>query len=616
MQVTVGRRDLAWLAGLAGVLLVVVLWPYVVDGHGFGVGPDVPVYLWWTRVGASEGLSQIGSRPGAPALAAALGGTLQLDAAAVSAGLASALGVGVGTASAALVRAAGGRIAPAWILAGVLAGIFSVHLVAGYLANLLLAVCFLAAGACLAGRRRAWWAAALLLAGGGLAHFPFLIHAAIVLAATALLAWRAGARDEARDVVLSVGVGGVVAGAGVLATVAGSGPITAETSRDAFLRRAGLDANLVDAYRERFRLRAARYVQWIAVPTAILGAIDAEGFLRRFLGSWLVVMAMAIPVGWITGWFPPDRIVTFGFAVPIGAALGLLWVLRRHTAHRWVTRVAVVVLAGWMIVGALLAWGRQSPFVSVNEANVSRNAMLRAQTGPGPDPPIVVIVDDRDATASFLGARTSNILRAAAYPHRAGNVFVFIGSASDYFAGHPTARGDAEYDALSRLTFDDLPTTGGEPLVLVLAPFYRGDDLADVDELRRLEAGLWASRDLPEFSVASGLEVLGFGPSSGSGIAVATIGILALLTVLGFGYAFTSFDDRVIAAATAPAFGAAALTIVAVLLDLLGLRLIEPAVAFAASALAGLGGLTLFLLVRQRQRGRNATAEIGRQPHE
>ncbi|MDQ4108165.1 MAG: hypothetical protein M3138_05070, partial [Actinomycetota bacterium] len=67
-----GRRDLAWLAGLGALLLTLMLWPYVVDGYRFGVGPDVPVYLWWTRVGASEGLSMVGSRPGAPALAAAL----------------------------------------------------------------------------------------------------------------------------------------------------------------------------------------------------------------------------------------------------------------------------------------------------------------------------------------------------------------------------------------------------------------------------------------------------------------------------------------------------------------------------------------------------------------
>src|SRR5688500_2733553 len=161
------RRDLAWLAGLGFVLLVLLLWPYVVDGFQFGVGPDVPVYLWWTRVGASEGLSRVGSRPGAPALAAALAGTLSLSAAAVTAGLAAALGVAVAMAAAALVRAAGGRASKVWPFAGLLTGVFSVHLVAGYLANVALAAAFLAAAACLAGPKRVWWASALLLAGGG-----------------------------------------------------------------------------------------------------------------------------------------------------------------------------------------------------------------------------------------------------------------------------------------------------------------------------------------------------------------------------------------------------------------------------------------------------------------
>ena len=603
-----GRRDLAWLGGLSLLLLVVFLWPYLVDGDRFGVGPDVPVYLWWTRVGASEGLSAIGSRPGAPALAAALAGTLQLNAAAVTAGLASALGVAVGAAAAALVRAAGGRGGGAWILAGLLAGVFSVHLVAGYLANLILAVCFLAAAAALAGERRTWWAAALLLAGGGLAHPPFLVHAIVVLLIAAVFAWRAGARDEARDIALSVAAGGLVAGAGVLATIAGPGPIAAQTSKDGYLRRAGLDAALVDAYRERFRLRAARYVQWIAVPLAILGTLDTDGFLRRFLGSWLAVMAVAIPVGWITGWFPPDRIVTFGFAVPIGAAIGLVWILRRHTRRPWVTRVVVVVLAGWMVVGALLAWGRQRPFVSAAEANLARAAMLRAEGISRSEIPIVVLVDDPDASATFLGARAANILRAASAPNRAEDVHVVVGSITDFFAGRPTVRGDPQYDALARLTFEDA-TEDLHTLVLVLEPFYRGDDLGDTSDLTELEPGLLSSRNLPEFSVATGLEVLGFGPSSPGGIAFATIGILVVLTVLGLGYARASFDDRTVVLGTAPAFGAASLSLVALLLDRLGLRLQDVPVAIGASLLAGLGGLAVFLLV-QRQRSPRAPSEI------
>ena len=147
------------------------------------------------------------------------------------------------------------------------------------------------------------------MAGGGLAHAPFLVHAIVVFAGAAALAWRAGARDEARDIALAVTSGGLVAGAGLLATIAGPGPIAAETSRDGYLRRAGLDRRLVDAYRERFRLRAARYVQWISVPLAVAGTAVADasvagGFLRRFLASWLTVIAVGVPVGYVTGWLP------------------------------------------------------------------------------------------------------------------------------------------------------------------------------------------------------------------------------------------------------------------------------------------------------------------------
>jgi hypothetical protein len=609
VDVRTGRRDLAWLGGLMLLLLAVFLWPYLVDGYRFGVGPDVPVYLWWTRVGAGEGLSAIGSRPGAPALAAAVAGTLQLNAASVTAGLASALGVAAGATAAALVRAAGGRGSAAWILAGLLAGVFSVHLVAGYLANLILAVCFLAAAAALAGERRTWWAAALLLAGGGIAHPPFLIHAIVVLLIAAIFAWRAGARDEARDIALSVTAGFLVAGAGVLATLAGPGPIAAETSKDGYLRRAGLDAALVDAYRERFRLRAARYVQWIAVPLAILGTLDADGFLRRFLGSWLGVIAVAIPVGWITGWFPPDRIVTFGFAVPIGAAIGLVWTLRRHHTHPWVTRVVVVGLAGWMVVGALLAWGRQRPFVSVQEANLAATAaQMAASARPGT--PVVYLVDDDDATATFLGARAANIARAASPPDRADDVYVVVGSATDFFEGRPTERGEPQFDALAKLTFEDVPSEP-EPIVFVVAPFYRNADAATDPRLFRVANGVRTSDE--ELSRAAIAMPPGsrpeWGPSSPAGIAVATVGILVVLSVLGLGYARASFDDRAVVVGTAPAFGAASLSLVALLLDRLGLRLQEVPVSLAASALAGLGGLAVFLVV-QRQRSPRTPSEI------
>ncbi|HET8766966.1 MAG TPA: hypothetical protein VFM86_06525, partial [Pedococcus sp.] len=484
MGAPAGRRDLAWLAILCLGLLVAMAWPYLVDGHRFGVGPDVPVYLWWTRVGASEGLSTLGGRPGAPALAAGLGGTLNLNAAAVTAALPAALGVAVGTAAAALVRTAGGRLGSAWWLAGLLSGAFSVHLVAGYLANLVFAVTFLAAAACLAGSRRSWGGAALLIAGGGLAHPPFLVHGIVVLAGAAALARWNGARDEARDVVLAAGLGGLVAGAGVLATLAGPGPFRVETSKDAYLRRAGLDAPLVEAYRERFRLRAARYVQWVSVPLALAGVSRPAGFLRRFLLAWLLLIAVGVPVGWITGWYPPDRLVTFGFAVPVAAGLGLAWVRRRLGGRPWLAWLVLVLAAGWMIGGAAVAWLRQAPFVSVREAAESEQLMSYAAAVTDPGTPIVVLVDEGDTASTFLAARAANILRGAAPPERAADVHVVLGTADDYFAGRATERGDPEFDAIAASTLATIPP--GTRLVAVTGAFYGGDDVRTDPRLRRL----------------------------------------------------------------------------------------------------------------------------------
>ena len=572
-------RDLGWLGGVALVLLAIMVWPYAVDGHRFGVGPDVPVYLWWTRVGAAEGLSWVGSRPGAPAIAAVLAGTLNLNAAAATAALASAMGVAIGAAAAALVRTAD-RASAAWWVAGLLTGVFAVHLVAGYLANLVLSACFLAAAACITDRRR-WWAATLLLAGGGLAHLPFLVHGIVVMLGAAALAWRAGARAAARASVLA-------------------------SPKDGYLRRAGLDRALVDAYRERFRLRAARYVQWVAVPLAIVGTADAGGFLHRFLASWLVVMAVAIPVGWITGWFPPDRIVTFGFAVPIGAALGLGWLVRRSARRRWIATAIAVGVVGWMVGGALVAWLRQAPFVSIRESARSADVLeyAAAVTSSSPTTSIVFLVDEGDVTSTFLAARAANILRAAAPPDRAEDVYVFLGSASDFFAGRPTRRGAAQFDAISAATLAAIPE--GSRFVVAMREFYLGDDVTRDPHLQRVDDGTWASTN--GFIPGNRAETptrLSWGPASAPIVALATVGILAVLTVLGFGYARAAFGDLVTAIAASPAFGAAAISVSAIAFDASGFRLLDVRVAFAVSAVAGLGGLAV--LVVQRQRGREAS---------
>ena len=81
------------------------------SGGGSASGPDEPVYLWWARIGAAQGISLVGGRPGTPALIPAVAGTLHLPFIPALAGLEYALGAAVGLATVALVRGreAGGR---------------------------------------------------------------------------------------------------------------------------------------------------------------------------------------------------------------------------------------------------------------------------------------------------------------------------------------------------------------------------------------------------------------------------------------------------------------------------------------------------------------------------
>ena len=214
------------------------------------MGPDAPVYLWWSRLAGVEGLSAIANRPGAPALSLVLEGTLGLSVVQATAALEVSLGVAVGLSSAALVRRRTGASGSA--LAGLLAGTFAVHLAAGYVANLITTAAFLAAGTLLDGRtRRAAVLAAFVLAGGGLAHPQFLLVCVAILLVAAATAWPTDRREAVRLAGSALG-GGAVLGIGLLAVRPGAPALEVDTSKDAFLRRAGLTDELPNVFFDRF----------------------------------------------------------------------------------------------------------------------------------------------------------------------------------------------------------------------------------------------------------------------------------------------------------------------------------------------------------------------------
>jgi hypothetical protein len=92
------------LGAVAVVLVVFFLGLYPLRGFRFPLGSDAPVYLWWSRLAASQGLSAVGARSGLPALALMLSSILHLPLMQVVGGVGAALGTAVGLAAAALVR--------------------------------------------------------------------------------------------------------------------------------------------------------------------------------------------------------------------------------------------------------------------------------------------------------------------------------------------------------------------------------------------------------------------------------------------------------------------------------------------------------------------------------
>jgi hypothetical protein len=579
----------------------VLLAPFVRHGFRFGVGPDVPVYLWWTRVGASQGLSLVGERPGSPALFAVLAGVTHLPVAAVTAGFEAALGAAIGAGTAMLVRAAGAMagerrgVRAAWVLAGLLTGLFTVHLAAGYLANLAFAAPFIAAAVCLTlGTPRSTVLAAIALGGGGLAHPQFFLIGTLVFAGVA--AWSLARRergwrsDAGRVGLATLGGGGIVAG-GLLAMTLGPARLAVDTSKDGFLRRAGMTDEVRHAYLERTLHRWTRYVQWLALPLATLGLMRTSGFARRVLAAWAALVVIGAPLGLITGWFPADRLITFGFSFPALAGVGVvgvwLWLERRV----WLATLAAAALVGVMASGALISWSRQQPFISPLEVDSATTAARIADTLPA-GTPLVFVVDDDDTTVSFLATRAANVIRASMPPERVADVFIYVGTPQHFLRGEPTIRGSAEYDAMSRLYLSDIPA---DPLAaaFVLAPFNRTSDATTDPALIRWSPDVYATVSGPS-ALAPAADPLE--PSSPAQIVLTAFVLLALTGAVGFGWGRWAGLDMPASVAVAPAIGVATLAVVGVALEPLGLPLVGSVGPTVVALLAGGSGYVLLVL--------------------
>ena len=602
--------DLALLAGLGAILVRVALWPTEIHGYPFAVGPDMPVYLWWARVGAAGGISLVGERPGIPALLPTVASALGVGLVPALAGLQYALAPAIALAVAGLVRGRGGRPRGAWLAATILSAAWATFMAGGYLANLAFAAAFVAAAAALARRtRRGVLAAAILLGGGGLAHPEFFAFGALVLVATA--AW-AGWRDrritlasDAGRVLAATGGGVALVLGGVAAASIGPGRLGGDTSMDGLLRRTDQLAELRRSFTDRLVRNWRRYAPFMTSALAIAGTLRARGFTRRFLLAWVVLTAAAIPLGALTGWFPPDRIVMFAFCLPALAGFGLVEIGRR-IARPWIAWPFGILLVTLIVLPALRDWRAQQTYISPAELGAATLAGRIASTLP-PGTPLVFTTDSADTQeALFRRSHLLNVARAGVPPDRAADVFTFLGSPQDLAADRSTRSGDPLHDAASADSLAQLPP--GPRAVFVIGEVNDPAAL-DAPGLARWSSGLASSVPDPRPLPANAGELHASDPGT---IARTSLATVLLLLALGFGWGWWAMGDAPGGFAVAPAFGAATLTLTALLLERLGADLQRRPVAFAACVLAGaLGYVLLALRLRGRRRRRRLVLEDG-----
>jgi hypothetical protein len=423
-------------------------------------------------------------------------------------------------------------------------------------------------------------------------------------------------RAEAWRAVLAAAGGGAVLGIGSLALLAGPPVLRVDTSQDAFLRRAGLTGSLGHAYRDRLIHRWTRYVEFVSLPLAVAGAWRPAGWPRRALWAWVVVTVLGVAAGAATGWFPPDRFITFCYAIPILAAFGLVVLLERWRAPRAIAVGVAAALAVAMLAGSGMAWLREKPYLGTAAVeDVTLAARWAASSDPGT--PWIFPVDSPSDTVSFLATRLANVIRASVPPDRIEDVYVVVPPPP---AGLDVAH-RREWSALSRLYASDaaaaVSRSNGAAVVIDVDAFR-----ARGGARRPVCVGLLcAALDAPATRVGDGVSMSGIAGAADAGaqpalprdpaldsstarVLVAAPLVLLVLFLAGLGWALASIDRVEIATAVAPAFGTAALMLVGFVADRMGLRPSSAGRGLVVVAIAAAAGYGLLI---ERRRRANAT---------
>jgi hypothetical protein len=611
----------AFSLAVGTVILVLYLVHPILGGHGLPIGPDGPVYVWWTRYVDAEGLGVLPGRFGVPSVTLIVGSMFRTEPLQTVALLGPVLAAATGLAAAATVDM---LLGPNLIRSGaaaVLTAGWAGHLAAGYLGTLAVAALFLCAIGAFGLAERSWRAVALgagLVAAAALSHRPLLVLPVAILAgALIVLAPDAFRRRREGATLLETGVGRVAAGAIVgvatgiaLDIVAGPDPSRrlVETSQDAFLRTHGLD----DLLRRQFRLRLAADAQRSAFPLVAGAVLGVAGIARRawertsesrFLlavaGSWAVLSLAGVAALLAVGG-PANRLATFAFFIPLIAAVGFESLVHRRGAGPAMAALATLA----MVAVSMYGWYRQEPFIEQTEVETVEAAAETINALPR-GIPLVFLVDTDMKAAAFHVTRFANVIRTAVPKDRIADVRLAVGLPDDYLSGRPTITGNREHDRLSASYLAETRIPGTASTVFVVEPFNRPGFIAAARSGSSVAPGVVALRGGPSIpskpgtaSVArtEGKDPPGLGPVALTGM---SIGALALLALVGAGWARWGLPGAppVAVVAAAPSVGLATLILSAAIAQFVGISaggpggvgaaILGAAVGYAAGARAG-----------------------------
>ena len=645
-------RDVLVVVAAAVVIVVFYVSTYATHHFAVPLGWDAPGYAWRTELARAAGVSSLPStmpppgplnpgRPGFVVVGGLLSAVLRVHPLRMAAVLPGVMAAATGLAAGAGVATVLGR--PRWEAAtvglGVGTSMFLVRAinVEGYQDNVLALGALTAAVTPLllaVHDRRAILPGVLLLGATGLLHWNVLEVGLAVVGLTTLIylprsmqLWRAEARrpiDTPSGRLLVVGAGGAALAAGGITWVLTAPLPSPRVDIGQFFGKLRRD---LPTYRLPFTLGAAA-VGALALAGSASGSGKGADRVRVFLAfmlAWCEVTLLAFVGQWAFGrGIAGHRVLAICLAIPILGVLGLVW-LSQWAGRLWRPLTGALVVAG-LGGSAFLAQAEWSSYRPVmNPELVVQGATAARYLGLArvdPARPVVFVVDSRDGDAwsdVWLAAHT---LRASLPADRIQQAYVFVGTPEDYLAQRPTTLpvdqvgppggiSGAAYNAISGAYFSRVaPTYPKHPIALILAAANRA--------FVQWAGGHRGSLVGPGVAVVSGptdgrsvpAAVSSAGPWSLPGLAGAALGTLAILAVVGAGWAvgllgpWLRFPEI---AAMAPAVGAAALVMGGVVLDLAGLSLAGWQ-AYAVVALVAAGGWALAARVLKRSRRAGSVA--------